>query len=162
MNIKPTRTFELKFKDPKLKDQTYYSIRYEFKPNEYTVPTIKRFCQEKSNQLQEYSPNGVFSISLKYGYDGQWRSGKRTKIGEPVSVWSITDSDFVEMDEKLTGFDIIFTLPKRKFNETEKEVFEENKEEKEEKEEKEFKEDDRTEVKRITTRRSQRLINKKK
>ena len=40
MNIKPTRTFELKFKDPKLKDQTYYSIRYEFKPNEYTVPNI--------------------------------------------------------------------------------------------------------------------------
>ena len=28
MDIKPTRTFELKFKDPKLKDQTYYSIRY--------------------------------------------------------------------------------------------------------------------------------------
>lgn len=26
MDIKPTRTFELKFKDPKLKDQTYYSI----------------------------------------------------------------------------------------------------------------------------------------
>ena len=80
MDIKPTRTFELKFKDPKLQDQTYYSIRYEFNPNEYTTPTIKRFCQEKSNQLQEYSPNGVFSISLKYGYDGQWRNGKRTKI----------------------------------------------------------------------------------
>ena len=161
MDIKPTRTFELKFKDPKLKDQTYYSIRYEFKPNEYTVPTIKRFCQEKSNQLQEYSPNGVFSISLKYGYDGQWRSGKRTKIGEPVSLWSITDSDFVEMDEDITGFDILFTMPKRKFNETEKEVFEDNKEEKEEKEEKEFKED-KPEVKKIITRRSQRLLNKKK
>ena len=161
MDIKPTRTFELKFKDPSLKDQTYYSIRYEFNPNEYTTPTIKRFCQEKSNQLQEYSPNGVFSISLKYGYDGQWRSGKRTKIGEPVSLWSITDSDFVEMDEPICGFDILFTMPKRKFNETEKEVFEDNKEEKEEKEEKEFKED-KPEVKKITTRRSQRLFNKKK
>ena len=71
MDIKPTRTFELKFKDPSLKDQTYYSIRYEFNPNEYTTAEIKKFCQEKSNQLQEYSPNGVFSISSKYGYKGQ-------------------------------------------------------------------------------------------
>ena len=158
MDIKPTRTFELKFKDPSLKDQTYYSIRYEFNPNEYTTVEIKKFCQEKSNQLQEYSPNGVFSISLKYGYKGQWRSGKRTKIAEPVSLWSITDSDFVEMDEDITGFDILFTMPRRKFSETEKEVFEDNKEEKEEKE---FKED-KPEVKKITTRRSQRLLNKKK
>ncbi len=40
-------------------------------------------------------------------------------------------------------------MPRRKFNETEKEVFENNKEEKEYKEEK-------PEIKKITTRRSQR------
>ena len=73
----------------------------------------------------------------------------------------ITDSDFIEMDEDITGFGIIFTMPRRKFKETEKEVFEDNKEEKEEKEEKEFKED-KPEVKKITTKRSQRLFNKKK
>ena len=78
-----------------------------------------------------------------------------------MTLWSITDSDFVEMDEPICGFDILFTMPKRKFNETEKVVFEDNKEEKEEKEEKEFKED-KPEVKKITTRRSQRLLNKKK
>ena len=159
MDIKPTRTFELKFKDHKLKDQTYYSVRYEFKPSEYKIPEIKKFCQEKSNQLKEHSPNGIFSIVLKLGNQGQWRSGARTKIGEPVSLWYVSNYDYIDIDEEICGFDILFTLPKRKFNETEKEVFEENKEEKEEKE---FKEDDRTEVKRITTRRSQRLINKKK
>ena len=67
------------------------------------------------------------------------------------------------MDEDITGFDILFTMPRRKFSETEKVVFEDNKKEKEEKEEKEFKEEkEEKEVKKITTRRSQRLLNKKK
>ena len=48
MDIKPTRTFELKFKDPSLKDQTYYSIRYEFNPNEYTTPEIKNSVKRKA------------------------------------------------------------------------------------------------------------------
>ena len=56
-----------------------------------------------------------------------------------MSLWSITDSDFVEMDEPICGFDILFTMPKRKFNETEKVVFEDNKEEKKRKKQKDSK-----------------------
>ena len=48
MDIKPTRTFELKFKDPSLKDQTYYSIRYEFNPNEYTTAEKKNSVKIKA------------------------------------------------------------------------------------------------------------------
>lgn len=125
---------ELKFKDPAHPNETYYCVRYE---GTHERDEIKEFCQSKSNQLKEKSPNSSYYIvSLKYA-DGQWRSGKRTRPGDPVSLWDPSTYDYIEFGSVI-GFEIIFTIPKAKEKDNIiecKNCDEKNCEEKEEKEE---------------------------
>ena len=108
---KCTAKKELKFKDPAHPNETYYSVRYE---GTHERDEIREFCQSKSDQLKEKSPNSsYFIVSLKYA-DGQWRSGKRRRPGDPVSIWDPSDSPgFIDLGD-IIGFDIIFTIPKEK------------------------------------------------
>ena len=109
-DLKPDEIYEMKFKNPKHPNQKFFNSRFTAK---WTREEIQKFAQDASNKLKEIAPQAaVFQISLRYEYltVETWRSGKMTKPGDPVSLWSPSDSDDIEYG-KLIGFDIIISRP---------------------------------------------------
>jgi hypothetical protein len=89
----------------KMGDLKFYVTRFQ---GDYTREQIKKFAQQKSDQLAKLSPNSQhFSVAIAYGE--VYRSGKTTAPSEDVSIWDVSDSD-VEPKGDITGFDIIYSM----------------------------------------------------
>ena len=110
------KTQRLNFREAGAPGFIFYSKWYEIPANSNYAysQAIKDFAQKQSDTLAEDSPNSnYFIISLCFGTKERhyWRSGKPTKPGEKVNVWSEMDSDADDPGE-IIAFTLTFNVPK--------------------------------------------------
>lgn len=92
-------------------NQIFYSAYFNARPgNIYSMEEIRKYSQEKSNQVKKKNLNtGGFQITLKYS-NGQYRSGKMTKQGQKVNIWSVSDSPGDIDNGDIVGFILTYSL----------------------------------------------------
>ena len=111
------KTQRLNFREAGAPGFIFYSKWYDIKDKDSDHAyreAIKDFVQKQSNTLAEDSPeSNYFIVSLCFGTKERhyWKSGKPTKPGQKVSIWSPLDSGEEDPGE-IIAFSIIFNVPK--------------------------------------------------
>lgn len=88
----------------------YYITYFEGKGATYTYNEIKKFAQEKSNQLKKINNEGRIQVTLKF--EGNiYRSSGMVDQGDQIKLWSPQDSDIDgEFNDNIIGFTLTYSL----------------------------------------------------